>query len=121
MTVMYHSVSATTASYIYPNDHSQFDSQSTSLQYESLHSHEHASIHEEKCNLEYKKGCSESNSSTTDISSNDADNLLHIFSSEYSILANSMYEFTQQMKIATENGLQLATERPTEKLIPVDI
>ena len=28
-----------------------------------------------------------------------------------------MYEFTQQMKIATENGLQLATERPKEKLI----
>ena len=28
-----------------------------------------------------------------------------------------MYEFTQQMKIATENGLQLAIGRPKEKLI----
>ena len=28
-----------------------------------------------------------------------------------------MYEFTQQMKITTENGLQLATERPKEKLV----
>ena len=27
-----------------------------------------------------------------------------------------MYEFTQQMRIATENGLQLATKRPKEKL-----
>ena len=41
-------VSPITASYIYTNDHSQFDSQSTSVQSESLHSHEHASIHEEK-------------------------------------------------------------------------
>ena len=30
-----------------------------------------------------------------------------------------MYEFTQQTKIATENGLQLATERPKEKLLQV--
>ena len=28
-----------------------------------------------------------------------------------------MYEFPQQMKITTENGLQLATERPKEKLV----
>ena len=28
-----------------------------------------------------------------------------------------MYEFTQPMKIATENGLQLTTGRPKEKLI----
>ena len=109
------SVSAT-ASYIYTNDHSQFDSQSTSVQSESLHSHEHASIHEVKCNLEYKKGRSDSNSSTTDISSNNADNSLHA-TSEYSTLANRMYEFPQQMKITTGNGLQLATERPKEKLV----
>ena len=109
-----------TASYIYTNDHSQFDSQSTSVQSESLHSHEHASIHEEKCNLEYKKGHSDSNSSTTDISSNNANNSLHAASSEYSTLANRMYEFPQfpqQMKTTTENGLQLATERPNEKLV----
>ena len=105
-----------TASYIYTNDHLQFDSQSTSVQSESLYSHEHASIHEEKCNLEYKKGCSDSNSNTTDISSNNADNSLHATSSQYSTLANRMYEFPQQMKITTENGLQLATERPKEKL-----
>ena len=83
----------------------------------SLHSHEHASIHKEKRNLEYKKGCSDSNSSTTDISSNNADNSLHATSSEYSTLANRMYEFPQQMKVTTGNGLQLATERPKEKLI----
>ena len=77
----------------------------------------HASIHEEKCNLEYKKGRSDSNSSTTDISSNNADNSLHATSSEYSTLANRMYEFLQQMKITTGNGLQLATERPKEKLV----
>ena len=105
------------ASYIYTNDHLQFDSQSTSVQSESLHSHEHASIHEEKCNHECKKSCSESNSSTTDISSNNADNLLHATYSQYSTLANRMYEFPQQMKITTENGLQLATERPKEKLV----
>ena len=105
------------ASHIYTNDHSQFDSQSTSVQSESLHSHEHASIHEEKCNLEYKKGCSDSNSNTTDISSNNADNSLHATSSQYSTLTNRMYEFPQQMKITTENGLQLATERPKEKLV----
>ena len=46
-----------TASYIYTNDHLQFDSQSTSVQSESLYSHEHASIHEEKCNLECIKSC----------------------------------------------------------------
>ena len=45
-------VSATTASYIYTNDHLQFDSQSTSVQSESLHSHEHTSIHGEKYNLQ---------------------------------------------------------------------
>ena len=28
-----------------------------------------------------------------------------------------MYEFPQQMNITTENGLQLATERPKEKLV----
>ena len=111
-----HANVSATASYIYTNDHLQFDSQSTSVQSESLHSHEHASIHEEKCNLEYKKGRSDSNSSTTDISSNNADNSLHASSSEYSTLANRMYEFPQQMKITTENGLQLATERPKEKL-----
>ena len=54
-------VSTTADSYIYTNDHLQFDSQSTSVQSGSLHStsvqsgslhsHEHASIHEEKCNL----------------------------------------------------------------------
>ena len=43
-----HANVSATASYIYTNDHSQFDSQSTSVQSESLHSHEHASIHEEK-------------------------------------------------------------------------
>ena len=112
-----HANVSATASYIYTNDHSQFDSQSTSIQSESLHSHEHVSIHEEKCNLEYKKGCSDSNSNTTDISSNNADNSLHATSSEYSTLANRMYEFPQQMKITTENGLQLATERPKEKLV----
>ena len=32
-------VSTTTASHIYMNDHLQFDSQSTYLQYENLHSH----------------------------------------------------------------------------------
>ena len=110
-----HANVSATASYIYTNDHSQFNSQSTSVQSESLHSHEHASIHEEKCNLEYKKGRSNSNSNTTDISSNNADNSLHATSSQYSTLANRMYEFPQQMKITTENGLQLATERPKEK------
>ena len=75
-------VSATTASYIYTNDHLQFNSQSTSVQSESLHSHEHISIHEEKCNLEYKQGCSESNLSTTDTSSHNANNLQHASSSE---------------------------------------
>ena len=94
----------------------QFDSQSTSVQSECLHSHEHASIHEEKCNLEYKKGHSDSNSNTTDISSNNTNNSLHA-TSQYSTLANRMYEFPQQMKITTENGLQLATERPKEKLV----
>ena len=106
-----------TASYIYTNDHLKFDSQSTSVQSENLHSHEHFSIHEEKCNLEYKKGCSDSNPSTTDISSNNADNSLHATSSEYSTLANRMYEFPQQMKITTGNGLQLATKSPKEKLV----
>ena len=72
-----HANVSATASYIYTNDHSQFNSQSTTDQSESLHSHEHASIHEEKCNLEYKKGRSDSNSNTTDISSNNADNSLH--------------------------------------------
>ena len=110
---MYH----ITSSYIYTNDHLQFDSQSTSVQSESLHSHEHASIHEEKCNLECKKSCSERNSSTTNISSNNADNSLHASSSKHSTSTNRMYEFTQPMKIATENGLQLATGRPKEKLI----
>ena len=109
-------VSTTAASCIYTNDHSQFDSQSTSVQSESLHSHEHASIHEEKCNLEYKKGHIDSNSSTTDIPSNNTDNSLHA-TSEYSTSANRMYEFPQQMKITTANGLQLATERPKEKLV----
>ena len=104
-----HANVSATASYIYTNDHSQFDSQSTSVQSESLHSHEHASIHEEKCNLEYKKGRSDSNSNTTDISSNNADNSLHATSSQYSTLANGVCEFPQQMKITTENGLQLAT------------
>ena len=112
-----HATVSAKVSYIYTNDHLQFGSQSTSVQCESLHSHEHASIHEEKCNLEYKKGCSDSNSSTTDISSNNADNSLHATSSEYSTLANRMYEFPQQMKITTGNGLQLATERPKEKLV----
>ena len=70
-----------------------------------------------KYNLEYEKGHSDSNSNTTDISSNNADNSLHATSSEYSTLANRMYEFPQQMKITTENGLQLATERPKEKLV----
>ena len=112
-----HANVSATASYIYTNDHLQFDSQSTSVQSESLHSHQHASIHEEKYNLEYKKGHSDSNSNTTDISSNNADNSLHATSSEYSTLANRMYEFPQQMKITTENGLQLATERPKEKLV----
>ena len=112
-----HANVSATASYIYTNDYSQFDSQSTSVQSESLHSHEHASIHEEKCNPEYNKGHSDSNSNTTDISSNNADNSLHASSSEYSTLANRMYEFPQQMKITTENGLQLATERPKEKLV----
>ena len=111
-----HANVSATASYIYTNDHSQFDSQSTSVQSESLHSHEHASIHEEKCNLEYKKGRSDSNSNTTDISSSNADNSLHATSSQCSTLPNGMYEFPQQMKITTENGLQLATERPKEKL-----
>ena len=46
-----------------------------------------------------------------------ADNSLHATSSEYSTLANRMYEFPQQMKITTGNGLQLATERPKEKLV----
>ena len=110
-------VSTTAASYIYTNDHLQFDNQSTSVQSGSLHSHEHASIHEEKCNLEYKKGYSDSNSSTTDISSNNADSSLHATPSEYSTLANRMHEFPQQMKITTGNGLQLATERPKEKLV----
>ena len=110
-------VSTTAASYIYTNDHLQFDSQPTSVQSGSLHSHEHASIHEEKCNLECKKSCSESNSSTTNISSNNADNSLHASSSKHSTSTNRMYEFTQPMKIATENGLQLATGRPKEKLI----
>ena len=72
-----HANVSATASYIYTNDHSQFDSQSTSVQSKSLHSHEYASIHEEKCNLEYKKGHSDSNSNTTDISSNNTDNSLH--------------------------------------------
>ena len=112
-----HANVSATASYIYTYDHSQFDSQSTYVQSESLHSHEHASIHEEKCNLEYKKGGSDSNSSTTDISSNNADNSLHATSSEYSTLADRMYEFPQQMKITTANGLQLATERSKEKLV----
>ena len=112
-----HANVSATASYIYTNDHSQFDSQSTSVQSESLHSHEHASIHQQKCNLEYKKGHSDSNSNTTDISSNNTDNSLHATSSEYSTLANRMYEFPQQMKITTGNGLQLATERPKEKLV----
>ena len=111
-----HANVSATPSYIYTNDHSQFDSQSTSVQSESLHSHEHASIHEEKCNLEYKNGHSDSNSNTTDISSNNADNSLHATSSQYSTLENRMYEFPQQMK-TTENGLQLATERPKEKLV----
>ena len=71
----------------------------------------------EKCNLKYKKGRSDSNSNTTDISSNNADNSLDATSSQYSTLANRMYEFPQQMKITTENGLQLATERPKEKLV----
>ena len=102
-----HANVSATASYIYTNDHSQFDSQSTSVRSESLHSHEHASIHEQKCNLEYKKGHNDSN----------ADNSLHATSSEYSTLANRMYEFPQQMKITTENSLQLATERPKEKLV----
>ena len=44
---VYANVSAT-ASYIYTNDHLQFDSQSTSVQSENLYSHEHASIYEEK-------------------------------------------------------------------------
>ena len=120
-------VSTTAASYIYTNDHLQFDSQSTSVQSGSLHStsvqsgslhsHEHASIHEEKSNLECKKSCSKSNSSTTNISSNNADNSLHTSSSKHSTSTNRMYEFTQPMKIATENGLQLATGRPKEKLI----
>ena len=114
-----HANISATVSYIYTNDHSQFDSQSTSVQCESLHSHEHVSIHEEKCNLEYKKSCSDSNSNTTDISSNNADNSLHATSSEYSTLANRMYEFPQQMKITTGNGLQLATERPKEKLVQI--
>ena len=112
-----HANVSATASYIYTNDHSQFDSQSTSVQSESLHSHEYASIHEEKFNLEYKKGHSDSNSNTTDISSNDTDNSLHATSSQYITLANRMYEFPQQMKITTGNGLQLATERPKEKLV----
>ena len=99
-----HANVSATASYIYTNDHSQFVSQSTSVQSESLHSHEHASIHEEKCNLEYKKGLSDSNSNTIDISSNNADNSIHATSSQYSTLANRMYEFPQQMKITTENG-----------------
>ena len=42
-----HANVSATASYIYTNDHSQFDNQSTSVQSESLHSHEHASINEE--------------------------------------------------------------------------
>ena len=79
-----HANVSATASYIYTNDHSQFDGQSTSVQSESLHSHEHASIHEEKCNLECKKSCSESNSSTTNISSNNAENSLHASSSKHS-------------------------------------
>ena len=66
-----HANVSATASYIYTNDHSQFDSQSTSVQSGSLHS-----------------------TST-----------------------NRMYEFTQPMKIAAENGLQLATGRPKETLI----
>ena len=66
-----HANVSATASYIYTNDHLQFDSQSTSVQSGSLHS-----------------------TST-----------------------NRMYEFTQPMKIAAENGLQLATGRPKEKLI----
>ena len=112
-----HTNISATASYIYTNDHSQFDSQSTSVQSESLHSYEHASIHEEKCNRECKKSCSESNPSTTNISSNNADNSLHASSSKHSTSTNRMYEFTQPMKIATENGLQLATRRPKEKLV----
>ena len=112
-----HAYVSATASYIYTNDHSQFDSQSTSVQSESLHSHEHASIHEEKCNVECKKSCGESNSSTTNISSNNADNSLHASSSKHSTSTNRMYEFTQPMKIATENGLQLAIGRPKEKLM----
>ena len=44
-----------TASYIYTKDHSQFGSQSTSVQSESLHSHEHASIHEENAIWNAKK------------------------------------------------------------------
>ena len=112
-----HANVSATAAYIYTNDHSQFDSQSTSVQSESLHSHEHASIHEEKCNLECKKRCSESNSSITNISSNNAKNSRHASSSKHSTSTNRMYEFTQPMKIATENGLQLATGRPKERLI----
>ena len=111
-----HANVSATASYIYTNDHLQFDSQSTSVQSESLHSYEHASIHEEKCNHECKKSCSESNSSTTNISSNNADNSLHASSSKHSTSTNRMYEFTQPMKIATANGLQLATRRPKENL-----
>ena len=120
-------VSTTASSFIYTNDHLQFDSQSTSvqsgslhstsIQSGSLHSHEHARIHEEKCNLECKKSCSESNSSTTNIFSNNADNSLHASSSKHSTSTNRMYEFTQPMKIAAENGLQLATGRPKQKLI----
>ena len=79
-----HANVSATASYIYTNDHSQFDSQSNSVQSESLHSHECVSIHEEKCNLECKKSCSESNSSTTNISSNNADNSLYASSSKHS-------------------------------------
>ena len=96
-------VSTTTASYTYTNDHLQFDIQSTSVQSESLHSHEHTSTHEEKCNLEYKKGCSESNSSTLDISANNAHNSQYASASECSILANRMYESSHKIEMATEN------------------
>ena len=41
-----HANVSATFSYIYTNDHLQLDSQSTSVQSESLHSHKHTSIHE---------------------------------------------------------------------------
>ena len=54
---------------------------------------------------------------TRNISSNNADKSLHASSSKHSTSTNRMYEFTQSMKIATENDLQLDTERPKEKLV----